>query len=213
MGSSEILRSISLEVAQGELLYILGSNGSGKTTLIKTILGIIKPYSGSVNIFGKPNTQEQVSRHIGYVPQYSNVTRDFPISVKEIIELECSTLEHCSVNAHEHLKYFNAEIFKNDRLSELSGGEFQKVLIARAFVSNPKILILDEPFNNLDKQAQQELLRLINKLHKQDGMTILIITHDPNIIKASDQAVLLEDGKLITNKAEMLLKEYLHHES
>lgn len=213
MGSSEILRNISLEIPKGELLYILGSNGSGKTTLIKTILGIIKPDSGNVSIFGKPNTQEQVSRHIGYVPQYSSMERDFPISVEEVIELECSTLDHCNINAHEHLKYFNAESFKNDRLSELSGGEFQKVLIARAFVSNPKILILDEPFNNLDKLAQQELLTLIDKLHNEDGMTVLIITHDPNIIKKSDRAVLLEDGQLITDKAEVLLKEYLHHES
>jgi len=211
LGNNLILNNISFTIDQGELTYLIGGNGSGKTTLIKTILGLIKPIQGEIKIFAKPNSSKAVAKYFGYVPQYSNIERDFPISVAEMIELECSTLEHCSIKPHEHLRYFHAEHLKHQRLSALSGGEFQKVLIARAFVSNPEIIILDEPLNNLDKQSQQELLGLISKLHEKEHKTIIMITHDHNVIKNHNRVMLLDDGKLYQDQAEAVIKQYLTH--
>ena len=164
-------------------------------------MGIIKESKGEVNIFNEKSTQEIVSKYFSYVPQYTLIEKNFPISVKEVINLECSaTNKPCTSEHTEHLKYFKADHLINRRLSDLSGGEFQKVLISRALVINPEIIILDEPMNNLDQESQNELMQLLRNLNREKGVTVIIVMHDHNIISTSDMEIHLEDGKIIECK-------------
>ena len=183
-GKYPVLEDVNFKIEQGEMVYIFGANGSGKSTLIKSILGINSPSKGSIEIFGKKNTPNNVSKYCGYVPQYSSIDRSFPISVREIIDLECSVGNTmCSQSPQSHLSVFGAEHLLDKKLDALSGGEFQKVMIARALTSDPEILIMDEPINNLDDGSQKELIKFIEELNEKFKKTILIISHDFNIIR------------------------------
>jgi zinc transport system ATP-binding protein len=201
LNDKTIIDSISFNIPKGDFVFILGNNGSGKSTLIKSILGIVKESSGEVSIFGKRHTQEVISKYFGYVPQYTLIEKNFPISVKEVIALECNASNKPCTSEHtDHLKYFKAEHLINRKLSDLSGGEFQKVLISRAMVINPEIIILDEPMNNLDQESQDELMQLLRKLNREKGITVIIVTHDHNVITKTDTEIHLEAGKIIECK-------------
>lgn len=191
-GKHTILKDVNFEINKGEIVYIFGANGSGKSTLIKALLGIIIPTKGEIEIFGKTNTPKIVSTYCGYVPQYSQIDKDFPISVREVIELECSVANaKCPQSPETHLKVLDAEHLVDKKLDELSGGEFQKVMIARSMTSDPEILIMDEPINNLDDKSQKELIKFIEGLNEKLKKTILIISHDFNIIKHDSQSKIL----------------------
>lgn len=175
--SHSVLQDVDLEIRPGELVYFVGGNGSGKSTLIKLILGLLDQDKGQVLIDDKPRTQSIVSKYFGYVPQYADIDRGFPITVREAIRLECQVAQNCSIGVEGHLERFRAEKLMDKKLSELSGGQFQKVMIARALVTDPQILILDEPTNNLDTQAHEYLHQIGAELLKQ-GKTLIIVTHD-----------------------------------
>lgn len=208
----KVLDDVNMEIPCGKLVYLLGANGSGKSTLIKAILGLIEPDEGAIEIMGKPASQEVVASNIGYVPQYSQIDRNFPISVEEMIELDCVNSGNCRVGVRGHLKFLDIDHLQNRNLSELSGGEFQKVLIARAFVNDPEILILDEPINNLDHNSQDELIRLLQRINKEQKKTIIIISHDHQIINADEDTVFfLSNCKVKGGRAKVVLKEHLSH--
>ncbi|MCA9382961.1 metal ABC transporter ATP-binding protein [Candidatus Dojkabacteria bacterium] len=211
ISETEVIKNASFEINKGEVVYLVGGNGSGKTTLVKTILGLIQQDSGNIEIFSKPRTQKLVSQSFGYVPQYNQIDKDFPITVKEMIGLECSVSNNqCILNEEEHLKLFKAEKLLHRKIKELSGGEFQKILIARAMITNPEILILDEPNNNLDRDAQKDLRGIMQNLADEDK-TIILITHDHNLIEDEDEKVLfLQHGKLHTDSAEHIINERIH---
>ncbi|HEX9804539.1 MAG TPA: metal ABC transporter ATP-binding protein [Candidatus Dojkabacteria bacterium] len=211
LGNAPILKNISFSIDKGELAYLFGRNGSGKSTLVKAILGLIPYHTGTIKLDGNHISQKQVADKIGYVPQYSDIERDFPISVKEIIELECGLGRRCPVIPEEHLRILNAENLVNKKLSNLSGGEFQKVLIARTLILNPEIIIMDEPFNNLDDNSQKFLVKFIADMNKA-GKTIILISHDYNIIEhnAKTRILYLEEGKLIEETEESLVHKDFH---
>jgi len=178
-GNIDALTDINLTINKGEYLGIIGPNGGGKSTLLKAILGLI-PYQGKIEKIGENNTAR-----ISYVPQYTTMDRKFPISVLEVVL--CGKLKS---GFAPFFKYSNADIqntlnilekvglkgYENRQISNLSGGEFQKMLIARAIVSNPEILLLDEPTANIDKNACSNIYQLINDLNK--NITIILVTHD-----------------------------------
>lgn len=178
-GETTLLADVNLNIKAGEFVLIVGGNGSGKTTLLKTLLGLVPARNGGVSLFGKSLSRRTVSEHVSYVPQTIKLERDFPISVEEVINLECRNVHHKHESSSEHLKAFNAAHLLKRKLNELSGGEFQKVMIARALVSNLDIIMLDEPTNNLDEASSKQLLLLLADLHKA-GKTIVVITHDIN---------------------------------
>lgn len=204
----DVLSDLNFTIDQGNFVYILGDNGSGKTTLIKTILGLIKPTSGSISIFEQPLSQDMVAQHIAYVPQRSEIDRTFPMSVEEMIRLECEHAHTCELGADGHLEAFASSELKSRRISQLSGGEFQRVLIARALVTSPDILILDEPFNNLDKNIQETLYLLLQELNSE-GKTIIVITHDHNLISQDSKLLLLEQGRILTGDTKQMIHDHL----
>jgi zinc transport system ATP-binding protein len=189
-----VLSEVNLSIEQGEFVGIFGPNGGGKTTLLKILMGFLKEDKGSVSIL---NTSAKEARQfIGYVPQISKVDKQFPITVEEVVQM--GSLSKVSFwgrlkqshkkKALDSLEKVGMLDKKNCSFGSLSGGQAQRVLIARALATNPKILLLDEPTASVDPLAEKEILSLLSSLKGE--LTILMVTHDL-------QTILEEVGKLL----------------
>ena len=176
-----VAENINFTVNKGDFLCILGENGSGKTTLIKTILGLISPLDGSVE-FDK--SFEKIK--IGYLPQQTAVQKDFPASVFEIVLSGLLNTKGVlpfynkkdKQKALKALERLNVAELKNKPYRELSGGQQQRVLLARAIVAQNEMLILDEPAASLDPKATKELYELLEKLNREEKITVIMISHN-----------------------------------
>jgi zinc transport system ATP-binding protein len=181
---SATLKNISFTVNAGEFIGIIGPNGGGKTTLLKLIVGFLKPTSGTLTLFG--TRPQQAIREIGYVPQAMRFDKQFPISVFELaLSGRLSRLPWYGAYSQEDyrvtretLEMLGLTPFQDSAFGTLSGGQAQRALIARALVSQPKLLLLDEPTANVDAQAEADIYALLKQL--QGKMTILMVTHDLN---------------------------------
>lgn len=177
----KIVSDLSFQVNSGDYLCIIGENGSGKSTLVKTLLGLMSPLEGEI----LPG-DGLVKNEVGYLPQQTVVQRDFPASVQEIVLSGC--LNRCGLRPYynkeeKELASYNMERLNIKELSkrcyrELSGGQQQRVLLARALCATRKLLLLDEPVAGLDPKATTEMYQLIEKLNKEDGITVIMISHD-----------------------------------
>ncbi|MBR6407196.1 MAG: ABC transporter ATP-binding protein [Clostridia bacterium] len=177
----EILHDLSFEVNAGDYLCIVGENGSGKSTLMKTMLGLQSPIGGKI-LTGDGLRENE----IGYLPQQTLVQRDFPASVWEIVLSGCQS--RCGMRpfyskeekqlARDNMEKMGISSFAKRCYRELSGGQQQRVLLARALCATQKLLLLDEPVSGLDPKVTQEMYRLIYDLNKNDGITIIMISHD-----------------------------------
>ena len=182
-GRTQAVSDISLEVKKGDFLGIIGPNGGGKSTLLKALLGLIPITSGEIKIFGESRMRNR--RLIGYVPQFAVLDKSFPISVFEVVLTGRLKSGFCPfLRFTEQDKDFIREIIDlvgiselaDRRISELSGGEFQKMLIARALATRPKLLLLDEPTASVDASSRDQIYGLLAELNKD--MTIVLVTHD-----------------------------------
>ena len=206
-----VLDNINLEINEGDFICVVGPNGSGKSTLIKGILGLIKPISGKV-IF---NNLKQ--NFIGYMPQETTVDKNFPASVYEIVL--SGTLNKTNFYSKkekdivlENMKMLGIDNLKNKSFSDLSGGQRQKVLLARSLCATSKLLILDEPSNNLDKESKIELYDVIKNLNKNKGITIIMITHDLDHNNLVGNKILsLESKDIFFGSTKDFVKK-VHHE-
>ena len=177
-----VLEGINLSVEPNKFLGIIGPNGGGKTTLLKVILGLIKPSRGKVSVMGQPPERKRES--IGYIAQYNLFDRDFPVSVSEVVLMgrygKAGLYRHFSeedkMAADEALKTVGMLDYRNRQLGKLSGGEQQRVFIARALATDPKIMLLDEPTASIDPNMQAEFYELIESLKKR--MAIVMVSHD-----------------------------------
>lgn len=184
-----ILEGISFDIYSEEILFIIGPNGAGKSTLIKIILGLENPTKGTVRILGKKNVPKTVAKYCGYVSQRFDFDRSFPISVEELIDLNTDGKSERE-KILDALRHVKAKNLLDKSVSELSGGELQKVLIARALAADPKILFLDEPTNNLDVTSQQELFELINELKEKHKLAVIVVSHDINVVSENADRVI-----------------------
>ncbi|HEX2937694.1 MAG TPA: metal ABC transporter ATP-binding protein [Ruminiclostridium sp.] len=166
-----ILNDLSLEIKKGEYVSVLGDNGSGKSTLIKLILGLLRPVSGRI-INSAVNT--------GYVAQKSDwFNPQFPITVHEVLNCARRVLKVKDKSAVQNsLCRVQMEQFANELIGTLSGGQLQRVLIARALIGNPDLLVLDEPSTGIDIKSQHEIYTLIKKLNREDGITVVSVEHN-----------------------------------
>lgn len=186
-----ILSNISFEVFSSEYIAIIGPNGGGKTTLIRMLLGLDKPTSGDIRIYGKKIKNFKDWYKIGYVPQRASlVDQSFPATVLDIVKMgRTSQRGFFSSFSQEDNKHVQDAMQKMDILNlsdkmagTLSGGQRQRVMIARALASKPEILILDEPNTGVDMASQKSFYALLRQLNKNDGITIVFITHDIGVI-------------------------------
>lgn len=197
-----VLKNISFTIHAGESVGIIGPNGGGKTTLLKLIMGFLKPTTGKISLFGSP--PQQAIHDIGYVPQVMRFDRQFPVSVYEIaLSGRLSRLPwHGIYSKKDHritnevLEHLELTAFKNCAFGTLSGGQAQRVLIARALVSQPKLLLLDEPTANVDAKAEANIYGLLKELRGK--MTIVMVTHDLSTAIDQVQRVLCVQQTLIS---------------
>lgn len=181
-GPTPALKDVSIKIKQNVFLSIIGPNGGGKTTFLKLLLGLIEPDFGKIKIFSKsPKDARQL---IGYVPQLSNFNRDFPATALDVVLTGLASSKPIFSNyskeeiekAKTALKEVEMFDFEKRQISKLSGGQTQRVLIARALVRNPKILLLDEPLANVDSKMQTSIYTLLKNL--KNSMAIILVTHD-----------------------------------
>lgn len=209
-----VLKNINMIIEENDFVCIVGPNGSGKSTLIKGILGLIKPKKGKV-IY---NTLKQ--NFIGYMPQETKIDSNFPASVYEIVL--SGTLNGLGINsfytkkekqkALDNLKLLGIDNLKNKSFCDLSGGQRQKVLLARSLCSTSKLLILDEPSNNLDSKSKKELYKTIIELNQKCNITIIMITHDldhDNLI--GNKILSLREDDVFYGTTEEFVRR-IHHE-
>jgi zinc transport system ATP-binding protein len=187
----KILSNISLEIFAHEYIAIIGPNGGGKTTLIRMLLGLEKPTSGEIRIYGKKLSDFKEWHKIGYVPQRaSHVDASFPATVLDIVKMGRTTQmglfsSYSKLDmqmVHDSMQKMDVLDLKDKMIGTLSGGQRQRVMIARALASKPKILILDEPNTGVDMVSQKNFYALLKQLNGEDGITIVFITHDIGVI-------------------------------
>jgi zinc transport system ATP-binding protein len=205
-GAVEVLQNINLSVAAGDYIGLTGPNGSGKTTLIKTVLGLIGHNNGNIEILGKKVRHFSEWDKIGYLPQrVTSFNPLFPATVKEVVAL--GLLSHKQYPKRfsrededkitQKLALLDIVKLKDQPVSELSGGQQQRVFLARALVSDPEILILDEPSTALDPQTREKFFELIKQLNATRGTTVVLITHDLGHIGRYATKLLYLDKKIV----------------
>lgn len=182
-GQTPAIAGVCLDVSDGEYLGIIGPNGGGKSTLLKAILGLVPISSGTVQVYGgRPGNNRAI---VGYVPQFASLDKRFPITLGEVVltgrlKKGLSPFFNYSKEDHEFshqlIKRVGLEGLENRQISALSGGEFQRMLIARALAVNPRLLLLDEPTASVDAASRDHIYKLLAELN--ESMTIILVTHD-----------------------------------
>lgn len=203
LGGQVVLDDISFSLGTGEFLLVLGPNGAGKTTLFRTILGLVKPVKGFVSVNGVRDPK-LIRKVVGYVPQSAGVNTTVPITVREFIEypLRFNRVEDYEDRVGEVLELLRISNKADFPLWSLSGGERQRALIARALAARPRVLLLDEPFSNLDYETRSEVIDLLLKLKKEEEVTMLMATHH-----STDFREELVDKLLVLNRRVLLFGE------
>lgn len=203
-GEKAILSDIDFTLNDGEFIGILGPNGGGKSTFLRLSLGLLKPTSGKV-IFD--------DKKISYIAQTTSISdSSFPATVEEVIKLglvddRISIFKRSKPLVEEMLKKMNLYEFRKRLVNELSGGQLQRVKIAKALISNPTLLVLDEPDAGMDEESHENLLSIINELHK-NRVSILFVSHHPHDLEKADKIYFIADGKILEYENE---KERGHH--
>ena len=209
-GDRKVVENLSFTVNSGDYLYIVGENGSGKSTLIKTILKLMNPISGKITTGDGLQPNE-----IGYLPQQTVIQRDFPASVREIVLSGC--LNRCGIrpffnsaekkSAYDSMEKLNITHLAKKCYRELSGGQQQRVLLARALCATGKLLLLDEPVAGLDPKITHEMYHLIQKLNADDGITVIMISHDiAAAVRYADKILHIDNKPLFFGSKDDYLK-------
>ncbi len=194
--STRAISDISFGLEKGDYLGIVGPNGSGKSTLVKNILGILPPLSGSIYLFGQPQNEFRQWEKIGYLPQkLSALNAHFPGSVSEITAMGLKKRK--SPEIKNALDMMGIAHLSSRLIGELSYGEQQRVMLARALVSQPDLLIFDEPTTALDPETRDIFYSLTEKLNKTNNTTIILVTHDIGIIGQYARRLLYMDKKVL----------------
>ena len=184
-GASAALSGVSIAVQPAEIVTILGPNGSGKSTLLRALLGIVPLTSGTVN--RAPNLR------LGYVPQKLAVDRSMPITVRRFLSLPLKVADAAATAA---LARVGVPQLEQHQMADLSGGQFQRVLLARALLCDPQLLMLDEPTQGLDQPGEAAFYRLIEELRQTTGAAILMVSHDLHVVMAASDRVICLNGHI-----------------
>jgi len=186
-GPTEALNNVSFDIEPGDYVGLAGPNGAGKTTLIKLILGLLRKRGGTIKLFGQDSGGFSDWRRVGFVPQRAAVLNPlFPATVQEVVGLGLLSQKRFprkigpadERKIEQALSAMDISYLKDKIAGELSGGQQQRVFLARAMVSSPELLILDEPGTALDPQSSENFFELVKKLNQEKGITVIMITHD-----------------------------------
>jgi zinc transport system ATP-binding protein len=187
-----VIRDLNFAVKQRDFVGLIGSNGAGKTTLMRMIVGLLKPKSGSIELFGEPISQFKDWQRIGYVPQKNSFNPLFPATVREVVQsgvfgkrniarkIPKADVQKCT----DAMEVMRISDLATKRIGQLSGGQQQRVFLARALINNPDLLILDEPTVGIDIETQHDFFQLVQHMHQHHRMTFLMVSHDMEMIEA-----------------------------
>ena len=208
------LEGVSLDIYPDDFLGIIGPNGGGKTTLVKAILGAL-PHSGTVHY--SPTLTERGHRQIGYLPQQAEFDRSFPISVVEVVmsglqaekQLFSRYTKADREKAMQLLEMAGIEAIADRQISEISGGQMQRALLCRAVISEPKLLILDEPTNFVDNQFENELYTLLHRLNER--MAIVMVSHDLGTITSVVKSIVCVNRTVHRHDSNIITAEQLEN--
>ncbi len=203
------LYNISFSLLSHTINMIIGPNGSGKSTLIKVLLGIY-PSNAEINFYKNQKKISVSEAHIGYVPQKRSIDLSIPVTVNEFLSLTQKSCKRCASKSkseiNDVLAKVNALEYRYKKLGELSGGQLQRIILARALLNNPKILILDEPEAGIDIQGERFFYEVLEKLVKNEGLTALIATHEMGVVsKYADQVLCLNKTLICAGSAQATL--------
>jgi zinc/manganese transport system ATP-binding protein len=202
LSGRQILDEVSFSIGPGEFTGLIGPNGAGKTTLLRVILGLQRPSDGQVSLLGRPRTLRH--QPMGYVPQKVLLDPDMPIRAKDLVALGIDgnryglrlPSRHRADAVMEMLHAVDADKFADARVGNLSGGEQQRVLIAHALISRPRLLLLDEPLANLDLRSGQEIVSLVARIAREQQIAVLLSAHEMNpLLPVMDRVVYLAGGR------------------
>lgn len=191
-GPIRVLESISFKVVEGDILGLIGPNGAGKTTLFSSMLGLLQDYHGVIKIFGEDiRKNKSLLKDIGYIQQKRAIDTNFPATVEEIVSLGISR-PPSKERTFSALKLVDLFDQRKRRIGELSGGQQQRTLIAKAFVNNPRLLILDEPATGIDQDSQNKFHGLLKELNMRNKITIVWASHDlDSVLKLANKIACL----------------------
>jgi len=201
-----VLVDIDFTIEEGDFLAIIGPNGSGKTTLVKLVLGLLRPTSGEIEIFGRPPSAFTDRRKVGYVPQKAtHIDPFFPASVEEVVGMALLSGSRpgggpgreARSRVHRALGEVGMAEFAKGPVGRLSGGQQQRVFIARALVTSPRILFLDEPTTGVDAETQDSFYEMLHRLNRSEGLTIVLVTHDIGIVNKHVNRVACLNQRLV----------------
>jgi zinc/manganese transport system ATP-binding protein len=218
LSGRDILRDVGFAIRPGEFTGLIGPNGAGKTTILRVILGLVAPSSGTVTIAGEPRGKGRRSGAaslVGYVPQKLLIEPDMPLRVRDVVAL--------GIDGHrlgmplpsrarrelvgESLRAVGADGYADARVGELSGGEQQRVMIAHALISRPRLLLLDEPLANLDIRSAQGVVAVLGRLAREQRIAVLISAHDMNpLAQVMDRIVYVAAGRAAVGRADEVLR-------
>jgi zinc/manganese transport system ATP-binding protein len=220
----QILDDVSFTIGAGQFTGLIGPNGAGKTTLLRVILGLQRPASGTVTVLGQPRSRRNSA--IGYVPQKVLLDPELPMRARDLVALGIDghrfgmpvPSKRRSEAVREMLRAVDADRFADARVGSLSGGEQQRVLIAHALISRPRLLLLDEPLANLDLRSGQEIVGLLARIAAEHQVAVLLSAHEMNpLLPVMDRVIYLAAGRAASGpteeviQAEVLSKLYGHH--
>lgn len=215
--NNRALHNVNIEIEKNDFVGIIGQNGSGKSTLLKAILGIIPITGGTVYFNNIPGRKGIKKLNIGYVPQHSQMNSGFPINVLDAVALGMLgkglhpfnfVSDNQRKKALEMLEMVKIDHLKDRQISELSGGEFQRLLFARALAIDPDILVLDEPTASIDANSRELIYSLLNKFKEENKMTILLVTHDlEEIVTLADKLLCLNNRVVYYGDANITIDD------
>jgi zinc transport system ATP-binding protein len=215
-----VLQGVDLEVAAGEFLAIAGPNGGGKTTLLRLALGLEEPTMGAVRLFGQPADRFRDRARLGYLAQRAQVGVQAPATVREVVAAGRSPLNPFGRLGAVDREAIDAAIervglaeFAGRRLTRLSGGQQQRALIAKALVSDPALLALDEPTAGVDVEAQDALAELLGRLNDDLGVTILYVSHEFGAIEHVVERLVLVRERIVFDGSPTALPDFWHDPS